>query len=314
MSLTRLPGDQKMNVLYQENTEGKHDLSPDIRVLIERIPLFHVSETVRVEPLSGGASLNNANYCLTWHDQKYVLRVALEAARFLGVRREEELEAAHAAATIGLAPEILYSEPAGHLLMPWINGRHWEREEFHEPHNLQRLAAALKQLHSLNHLRGDGSVYRRIERLLESAVSLQQELPENIAQFRVRMADIEARRRADPRFTPGLVHNDFWANNFLDDGERLWIVDWEFGGHGDGFYDLATTVLAGGYSEDEQLLFLEAYGCTHSEDRQALEAMKFIVSFFEGAWALVLHGLRGSSDYDYFSHSRRMFDRMVSQV
>ena len=81
VSLTRLPGDQKMNVLYQENTEGKHDLSPDIRVLIERIPLFHVSETVRVEPLSGGASLNNANYCLTWHDQKYVLRVALEAAR-----------------------------------------------------------------------------------------------------------------------------------------------------------------------------------------------------------------------------------------
>lgn len=289
-------------------------LPAEIRALIERIPQFQGSAPISIEPLASVISLNNSNYRLTVGDHSYLLRVAADTAHFLGIERKEELEAAQAAAGVGLAPRILYSEPTGHMLMPWIEGRHWEPEEFHIPEKIHRLGDTLRRLHRVTEVKGDASVFRRIERLLQNAESLKLKTPDHLQECLTRMAEIEARRHAAPNFAPGLTHNDFWANNFIDDGEKLWIVDWEFSGNGDGFYDLATTAFAGNYSEEEHILLLEAYGCDHLSDLKTLESMKFIVLLFEACWALVMDGLRGSDHFDYKKQSVRMFHRLAEHL
>jgi thiamine kinase-like enzyme len=286
---------------------------------ISRIPLFQGRRDVEVAPLQGGQSLNNTNWEVTTADgTRFVLRVGAGAGvSHLAVRRSEELSAARAAASAGIAPEILYAdEEAGCLLTPLIAGRHWERDEFREPANMVRVADILRRLHAITQTPGDdGAVFRRIERLLENAAALGAELPSDIDRYRRRSNDIEAERAARRQSVPGLNHNDFWANNFLDDGERLWLLDWEFSGRGDGLYDLATLSLAGGYTAEEDARMLTAYGRDLSEDRTALPDMKWMVLFFEAAWSLAMHGLHGSnpaakSGYDYLGHSRHMFGRM----
>lgn len=290
--------------------ESAERLSPDVVALVERIPLFAEAGKIHVAPLENVISLNNANFRVQADSVEYVLRVASDDARWLGVRRDEEFAAMQSAAAIGIAPPVLYAEPEGHFLTPFIHGRHWKPEEFREPINLHRVAETLCKLHQVTGLPHTGSMYQRIERLMDSATELGQPLPPNLADFRTRMRDIELMRQADPRFTPGLAHNDFWANNFLDDGAQLWLLDWEFAGWGDGFLDLATTSYAGGYDAAQEVQFLDAYGGELPADLAILHAMKFIVSFFEAGWALVLHGLRGSSDFNYARHAQQMWQRM----
>ena len=181
----------------------------EVSALIERIPQFQGSGQLTVEPLESVISLNNSNYRLTVGDYSYLLRVAADTAHFLGIRREEELEAAKAAAEVGIAPRILYSEPTGHMLMPWIEGRHWEPEEFHTPENIHRLGDTLRRLHRVTEVKGDASVYRRIERMLQNAESLKLQTPDHLQECLTRMAEIETMRHAEPDFAPGLTHNDF---------------------------------------------------------------------------------------------------------
>jgi thiamine kinase-like enzyme len=291
---------------------------PDIEAIARRIPLLADVSDLRLGPLQGVISLNNANYRVDADGKAYVLRIGAETARFLGIRREEELEAACAAAKAGVGPEVFYSDPAGIMLMPLIEGRHWEAEEFHSPANMARIARTLRRLHSVIDVAAQGSEYRRIERLLDSAVALGLELPSGTETYREKLTDIERQRIGDPRYVPGLAHNDLWANNFLDDGERLWLVDWEFSGTGDGMSDLATISMAGSYSGEEQCALLTEYGLTASEDFETLQTMKWVARFFEAAWALVQHGLRGSGsdtsgkqeDYNYLAYAFRMFERL----
>src|ERR1043166_9365215 len=110
-------------------------LPPEIQELLARIPFFRQAANLCIAPLQGVVSLNNTNYRVTTAEGEYLLRYASEDARYLGVRREEEREAAHAAARCGIGPEILYSEAEGHLVTPWIQGRHWQPEEFHREEN-----------------------------------------------------------------------------------------------------------------------------------------------------------------------------------
>ena len=298
--------------------ESSQNVPPDIMALAERIPLFAAASDVQIAPLAGVISLNNTNYRVEAEGKSYLLRVGAETARLLGIRREEEIESAKAAASAGVAPEVLYAEPSGVMVMPFIEGKHWGAEAFHEPANIVRIAETLRRLHAVKTVAAQGSEYRRIERLLDSAISLNQELPPDIDEYREKLNRIEWERRSDPRYSPGLVHNDFWANNFLDDGENLYLVDFEFSGTGDTLIDLATISMGSRYSEEEQTALLTAYDLTGPGDLATLQTMKWVVTFFEACWALVMHGIRGSGsaaygeegNFNYQNHARTMFERL----
>ena len=283
-----------------------------------RIPLFMNAGELKVEALQGVISLNNSNYRVEANGKTYLLRIGAEAARLLGIRREEEIECAKAAALAGAGPEVLYADPSGVILSSFISGRHWTREELQEPANILRIAEALQRLHSIKTVGAQGSEFRRIERLLESAINLGMTLPPEVDSLEEKLKRIESNRLCDPGYSSGLAHNDFWPNNFLDDGEKLVLVDWEFSGTGDTLVDLATISMGAGYSEEEELLLLQAYGLTDASALKSLHTMKWVASFFEALWALVMHGIRESDalnspspgEFDYLKHSNTMFAKL----
>ena len=283
-------------------------------ILRKRIPLFATATSLEIALLVGVISLNNTNYKVLADGKEYVLRIGTESAHYLGIRRDEEQASARAVAEAGIAPALLFGDTAGLMLMPFITGKHWSGEEARAPENIARIAQTLRTLHALSEsaVAAPCSIYERIERLMTSVDELGLEPPTTIDRFWWRLHAFRNQRAADTRFAPGLCHHDFWLNNFLvsnnDNEISLWLVDWEFAGIGDGLYDLATIALGAQYTPEQQKALLVAYGYSDPSDLASLEQMKNVVRFFEAAWALVQHGLRGSGgDFDYLAYSQQTF-------
>lgn len=274
-------------------------------------------------PLNGVQSLNNNLLMLSRPDTgtRYVLRMANPAAvQFLGVRRSEEQTAVLAAAQAGIGPEVIYFDAElGHFATPWIDALpYWEASDFRDTKSMARLAKLIGRMHQVTALPGDpGSSFRRIETLFDCMSRLGLPMPSGVAGLRHRLADIEAERRADTRFPIGLNHNDLWANNFLDDGQRLWLLDWEFAGRGDGWFDLATISMAGFFERADELRLLGLCGRNLASDVDSLHSAQWVVQVFEACWSAVMHHLAadkrdaGGRTFDFLDHSRKMFARVA---
>ena len=284
-------------------------MTPD--ELRARVPLFGAATEVSVAPLEGAIGTNNANFRAVADGEAFFVRVGSPNARYLGIHRGEERAALTAAAEVGLTPPLLYADPSGLLVQPFLaRARHWTPQEAARPENVARLARALRQLHVLTEVEAPCTIYERIERLLVSAVDLGQEPPAYLDRLRKWLDGLRARRAADARFPPGLCHGDFWLHNFLDEGgERLWLIDWEFAGIGDGMIDLAKLAIGGSeYQPEDRRRLLLAYGYAEPADLEILGEMTKVLRFFEALWALVRHGLGGSeTGFDFLDHSRKTF-------
>jgi len=289
------------------------DLAAEVAEATALIPALASATDLEVTPLTGVINLNNHSYRATTAGRSYLLRLPGRSAEALGVRRDHELAAARAAAAAEVAPEVLYGDVQGRLLTAWVDGLHWPREALHDASALARLAEALRRLHRCRPGGTGGSIYRRVEHLLDSARRLGQSLPADIDTLLARAHRLEAERQADPRYQPVLCHHDLWTNNFLDDGERLWLLDWEFAGLGDGLYDLAVVAMNGQLSEDEETSWLAACGYDQTGDLDLLRRMKTVVVLFEACWALVQHGLLGSAGHDYLGYAARTFERLAAE-
>lgn len=280
----------------------------DVRDVIARAPELGDSAELTIAPLRDVQSLNNSLWTASSSAAKWVIRLANPAVgQHLGVNRDEEFAAATGAADAGVGPPILYFDrDTGHMVTPWIEtGPEWKPAEFRDPANMTRLVDLLHRLHAVTELPGDpAAVFRRIEFLLDQASTLDAELPESLDDHRTRLREIEADHRSSG---PGLNHNDLWANNLLDDGTRLWLVDWEFAGRGDGLYDLATISMAGQYDTEDDRRLLAEYG---AGDLAGLESMKWVVRLFEAAWSAIMARLTESADFNYAAHARHMFEAL----
>jgi len=98
-----------------------HTLPIKVQTLIERIPLFFQARQLRATTLENTPHSHNTHYRITADGTDYLLRFAAEDAHTLGIYRDEEQAAARAAAAAGIAPAILYAEPDGHLVMPFLH-------------------------------------------------------------------------------------------------------------------------------------------------------------------------------------------------
>ena len=180
------------------------DIPESVTEFAKKIPFFAEKQEVAVFELSDVISLNNRNYRVDADGESYLLRIANDFGKFLGIRRENETESARAAAEAGLGPEIFHSDASGTMVMEFIHGKHWSPEAFHDPVNLERLGTALSKLHAIKTVRADGSQFRTIERLLESARSLGVRLPPEIKEYQAKAERIEKMRLEVSQYSPGL--------------------------------------------------------------------------------------------------------------
>jgi thiamine kinase-like enzyme len=180
-------------------------------------------------------------------------------------------------------------------------------ERMREPDMLARVADALRAFHDGPPIPGSFDSFRVVEVYRDTALARGGSIPEAYEWAEGIARQIE-HLRAGPRPKP--CHNDLLNANFLDDGERLRIVDWEYAGMGDPFFDLANFSINHALGQQEREALLLAYvGEVRLADARALELMCFMSDFREAMWGVVQTAV-SELDFDFKAYAAEHFARL----
>ncbi len=273
-----------------------------------------VAEVERVWPGRGasfevlGGGITNHNLKVEVDGERFVLRVAGKDTGLLGIDRTVELAATQAAAALGIGPEVVeFVEPEGWLVTRFVEGEIPPLERMREPALLERVARVLRAFHTGDRIPGSFDSFRVVESYLQTAVGRGRSVPDAYDWAHEVAARIEATRSTDVAVP---CHNDLLNANFLDDGERLRIVDWEYAGMGDRFFDLANFAINHELDPLQSELLLAAYfGEVRTADAQALELMRFMSDFREAMWGVVQSAV-SELDFDFDAYAAEHFARL----
>jgi thiamine kinase-like enzyme len=259
-----------------------------------------------LEPLGGG--ITNRNFKVGVDGQTFVLRIGGKDTELLGIDRSAEHAASVVASRLGIGPDVVaFVEPEGYLVTRFIEGRPIPPEEMRRPDSVARVAAVLRRLHDGPPIPGHFDSFRVVEAYAETAAEHGVRVPDDYTWAQEIANEIE-RARAHPELVP--CHNDFLNANFIDDGERIRIVDWEYAGMGDRFFDLANFSINHEFGEAENEALLDAYfGALRDEDARALGLMRFMSDFREAMWGVVQQGI-SELDFDFVAYASEHFARL----
>jgi thiamine kinase-like enzyme len=276
----------------------------DLERIAERVPDLR-GYPLRAEPLPGG--LTNLNYRVHGAPEEYVLRVTGEA-EMLGADREAEYAATVIAAGLGIGPQVLaYLRPEKILITRYVDGVAVPLEQLRTTAMLGQIAATLRRLHQGPPVPAAFSVFGIIETYRDNARWLGVEQPAAFDWSWERAEEMRAALEANP---PEPCHNDLLNANFLLEHGRLLIVDWEYAGMGDPFFDLANFSANHDLTEDDDRVLLRAYlGRVRERDIARLRLMRIMSDFREAMWGAVQQGLR-TTDADYIAYAERFFGRL----
>jgi thiamine kinase-like enzyme len=275
---------------------------------IARVPMWKNAPDLQAQPLSGG--ITNHNFKIEVGGETFVLRLAGVNTDLLGIDRVVEYAANRLAGELQIAPEVVYYiEPEGYLVTRFIHGRPLPPEELGRPQMIQQVASTLKVVHSMPPVDGAFSPFRVVESYSEIAKKYGVAFPENFPWLLERLHEAETAFLTDP-YHPSMCHNDLLNENFLYDGQMR-ILDWEYAGMGDIFFDLANFSVNHGLSDEQDRWLLECYfGEVSTRQWARLKIMKILSDFRESMWGLVQCGI-SELDFDFPGYARKHFDRMT---
>jgi thiamine kinase-like enzyme len=275
-------------------------------VAAEAVERLWPGRTARVTALSGG--ITNRNYRVEVDGSAYVLRVGGNDTDLLGIDRPTEHAASLRAAEVGVGPAVFaFVEPEGWLVTRFIDGRGVPPEEIRTPEGILRVAAVLRKFHGAAKIPGWFDAHAIVDEYRDEAVAHGVAIPVEFAEAH-RASDRIRLARGPQREVP--CHNDLLNANFLDDGE-IRIVDWEYAGMGDRFFDLANLSVNHEFGLEEDHLLLAAYfGAERRTDLAALRLMRFMSDFREAMWGVLQSGI-SELDFDFTGYADKHFKRLM---
>ena len=261
--------------------------------------------------LSGGITNRNFRVDADGTDQRWVIRLAGNDTHLLGISREVEHAATVAAAGVGVGPEVTaFIRPEGYLVTRFIVGEPVSAEAVHHPDTLRRVADSLRRIHDGPAIPGLFVPLRIVEAYRALAVARGVPIPPEYDRATDAARRIERALLADP-IEPRPCHNDLLNANFIDDGRRIRIIDWEYAGMGDPFFDLGNFSINHELESDEDVLFLEAYDGSIDPRRLArLTLMRVVSDFREAMWGVLQQGV-STLDVDFVAYAAGSFDRLL---
>ncbi|MEO8291332.1 MAG: choline/ethanolamine kinase family protein [Gaiellaceae bacterium] len=261
---------------------------------------------VEIEALGGG--ITNHNFKVTVDGEDLVLRIGGKDTELLGIDREDENGASRAAAEVGVGAEVIdFVRPEGYLLTRFIEGRPIPVEEMLRPERIVRVAETLRRIHDGPDVPGRFDSFRVVEVYRATAEAYGVQVPKSYPWAKGVGDEIGAARGPQP-LRP--CHNDLLNANFLEDGERIRIVDWEYAGMGDVFFDLANFSINHELGPSENAALLEAYfGEADPAHGASLVLMRFMSDFREAMWGVVQQGI-SELDVDFVAYATEHFERL----
>jgi thiamine kinase-like enzyme len=278
--------------------------------VVRQVDAWAGAASLRVVPLAGG--LTNENYRVDVDGRSFVVRLGGRDTELLGIDRARECAAAAVAAGLGIGPEVVWARPEDAVLVTrFVAGRVLDPEDVRDPGMLGRIAGTLKRLHGGPAIPGTFSVFRTIEAYRETADRYRVALPPELDRWLALAGRIEA---VSPRIGAVPCHNDLLAANFVDEGGQLRLLDWEYAGMGDPYFDLGNLAANAELGPGEERRLLKAYGDDASEAAQArLGLMRLVSDLREALWGLVQAGVSRLA-FDYPGYAARHFARVAERA
>ncbi len=276
--------------------------------IIARVPELADAAAATATVLQGG--LSNASYLVDTDGARYVVRIGCDNASLLGIDRTREEAAFRLADAAGISPRLVaFFHPEGHSVSRFLdNAQTPSVERFTSPDMIPRLSGVLRDVHALDPIDGVFDPFADIERWVTLLDARETPQPARLGQLLERVRGTSRHRAPAAEADLVLCHNDPYHLNFLDDGTRLWLIDWEYSGMGDRMYDLAG--VGSVLDNTGRDLLLESYfGAVELSVRRDLDAMIEVYVCWNAAWCLIQ--IEDSTiDYDYFDLAEQILDRL----
>ena len=285
---------------------------------VARVPFLAESKNVKKTLLTGG--ITNLNFKIDADGKSYVIRLAGEGTDQLGIRRDVEYAANFAAGQLGIAPEVVYFiEPEGHIVTRFVNGKRLPPEEIIKPDNIVRVVRKVRLFHRrAPELKGEFNVFRRVEMLTKISKSNNCKFPFDWDWIMQKKGEVEEALSKDP-YIPTPCHDDLLNLNWLDEevpGEigELRLLDWEYAGMGDIFFDLANFCHHHRMTDDQvRLLLQEYFGEVTPGNFARLKLMWPMSELHEAMWGTTQTGI-SKLEEDFQGYADLWFGRLRQHV
>ena len=272
---------------------------------------------IRVEPIAAG--LTNANFRVEVDGVPHFLRLPGSSTDMLAIDRDNELFNTRAAAEAGVGANVLFHDSrSGALVLEWIDGRTMSNASFAEPGTPARIAEALRRLHAGPRFRDDFDMFRLTEYYLRIVGERQMRIPQGYREHMAAIPRIEAALAAHSLPTVP-CHNDLLAENYLDDGTRLWLVDYEYSGNNDPTFELGNTAQELGFDASRQEELCGAYFGPERFAREGpalLARMRLQMIMSDVGWTLwaAIQAAISTIDYDFWSWAEERWGRASTAI
>jgi len=265
-----------------------------------------------IVPLGGG--ITNVNLRLRDQGHSYVVRLGDDIPEH-GVMRWNELALSRAAHSAGFSPSVFHHEP-GVLVLDFIDAQTYDEDAVREPKNLTRIIDLITRVHRdlSPHLLTPVLTFWPYQVIRTYAARLLADSSSHASALPDMLADAKRLEEATGPIDLVIGHNDLLAANILDDGNRLWLIDWEYGGFNSPLFDLAGLASNNGLSEDQERAMLEQYfEASPNHQWRPYQAMKCASLMRETLWSMTSE-MHSDIDFDYAAYTAENLQRLNSAL
>jgi thiamine kinase-like enzyme len=269
--------------------------------------------SVDPRPIAGG--ITNMNFSVVDQGRRYFVRIGNDIPVH-GILRANELATNRAAHAAGVAPAVIHAEP-GALVLEFVDGRTLSPADVRDPRNLDRIVDILKRCHRgvPEYLRGAAAMFWVFHVVRDYAHTL----TVGNSRHAPRLPDLlGTAARLEKALGPVDIvfgHNDLLATNFIDDGKRLWLVDWEYAGFNTPLFDLAGLASNNEFPADLRLRLIETYFGRRVDDElsRRFDVMTAASLLRETMWSMVSE-IHSTIDFDYAAYTATNLARFESAL
>jgi thiamine kinase-like enzyme len=264
----------------------------------------------RVDPVPLAGGITNKNFIVEDRGRRYVVRVGSDIPVH-GIVRAHELAASKAAHLAGLSPRVIHAEP-GILVLDFIDGRTFTPEDVRNGANLERLVDMVRRCHRdiPQYLRGPAAMFWVFHVVRDYGHTLREGSSRHVSRLPELLARAAQLESAVGPIDVVFGHNDLLAGNFIDDGRRLWLVDWDYAGFNSPLFDLGGLASNSELSAEqaEQALSLYFGKPVDDELRHRASAMTAGSLLRETMWSMVSE-IYSTVDFDYAAYTAQNLRR-----
>ena len=282
-----------------------------IEEVVAKIPDWK-NKAVSITPLSGG--LTNSNFRVEVDGISYFVRAPGASTELLAINRENEYYNSKAAHEAGVGPRVLYHLPEYHVMvLEFLNGKTMSKDSLRQPGMPARMAQAIRKLHAGPRFLTDFNMFRLTEYYLQICDEHGTKIPDGYLERLPTLATIEQAMSVNPLETVP-CNNDLLAENYIDDGNQLWLIDYEYSGNNDPTFELGNTCQEMQFDDAQIDEVCAAYFGSASADKVARMKLNMIMSDVGwGLWAAIQAKI-STIDFDFWGWAIDRWGRAVQKM